>query len=86
MPSSHDFLEDKRNKNIKIFINGKFYHRSKAKISVFDSSVLLGDGVWDGLRYHNSKFLFLNDHISRLYKDAKKIGLKIHISKKELIR
>ena len=86
MPSSHDYLEDKRNKNIKIFINGKFYHRSKAKISVFDSSVLLGDGVWDGLRYHNNKFLFLNDHISRLYTDAKKIGLKIHISKKELIK
>tara|TARA_B100000029_G_scaffold483087_1_gene533952 strand:- start:20 stop:919 length:900 start_codon:yes stop_codon:yes gene_type:complete len=86
MPSSHDYLEDKRNKNIQIYINGKFYKRSEAKISVFDSSVLLGDGVWDGIRYHNNKFLFLNDHISRLYKDAKKIGLKIHIKKEGLIK
>jgi len=85
MPSSHTYIEDKRNKNIKIYINGKFFKRNEAKISVFDSSVLLGDGVWDGLRYHNNKFLFLNEHISRLYKDAKKISLKIHLSKKELI-
>ena len=82
MPSSHDYLKDKRNKNIKIYINGKFYIRKNAKISVFDSSVSLGDGVWDGLRYHNNKFLFLNEHIKRLYEDAKKIGLKIHITKK----
>ena len=85
MPSSHDYLVDKRNKNIKIFINGKFYHRSKAKISVFDSSVLLGDGVWDGLRYHNQKFLFLDQHLKRLYDDARKIDLKIHIDKKQII-
>ena len=73
MPSSHDFLKDKRNNNIKIYVNGKFYNRKNANISVFDSSVLLGDGVWDGLRYHNNKFLFLNDHIKRLYEDAKKL-------------
>tara|TARA_B100000579_G_C22821866_1_gene851073 strand:- start:323 stop:1219 length:897 start_codon:yes stop_codon:yes gene_type:complete len=84
MPSSHDFLKDKRNNNIKIYVNGKFYNRKNANISVFDSSVLLGDGVWDGLRYHNNKFLFLNDHIKRLYEDAKKINLKIHLSQKSL--
>ena len=43
----------------KIFINNKFYSRDNAKISVFDSGFLLGDGVWSGIRYHNSKFLFL---------------------------
>ncbi len=59
MVSSHDFLQDKRNKNIKIYVNGKFYHRDKAKISVFDSSSLLGHGIWDSLRYHNNKFIFL---------------------------
>ena len=59
MPSSHDYIKDKRNKNIKIFINDKFYTRDKAKISVFDSGFLLGDGVWSGIRYHNNKFLFL---------------------------
>ena len=84
MVSSHDFFKDKRNNNIKIYINGKFYKRNEAKISVFDSSVLLGDGVWDSLRYHNNKFIFLNEHLDRLYKDAKLIDLKIHLTRKKL--
>ena len=58
MVSSHDFVDDKRNKNIKIYINGKFYKRKDAKISVFDSSTMLGDGIWDSLRYHNDNFIF----------------------------
>tara|TARA_A100000164_G_scaffold284968_1_gene257891 strand:- start:549 stop:1442 length:894 start_codon:yes stop_codon:yes gene_type:complete len=84
MVSSHDFVKDQRNKNIKIYINGKFYNRKDAKISVFDSSTLLGDGIWDSLRYHNNKFIFLKEHLDRLYKDAKLIDLKIHLSRKRL--
>ena len=84
MVSSHDFVEDKRNKNIKIYINGKFYKRKDAKISVFDSSTLLGDGIWDSLRYHNNNFIFLKEHLDRLYKDAKLIDLKIHLTRKKI--
>ncbi len=84
MVSSHDFVDDKRNKNIKIYINGKFYRRKDAKISVFDSSTMLGDGIWDSLRYHNNNFIFLKEHLDRLYKDAKLIDLKIHLSRKKL--
>ncbi len=84
MVSSHDFVDDKRNKNIKIFINGKFYKRKDAKISVFDSSTMLGDGIWDSLRYHNNNFIFLKEHLDRLYKDAKLIDLKIHLTRKKL--
>ncbi len=84
MPSSHDFVKDKRNKKIKIFINNKFYSRENAKISVFDSSALLGDGIWSGIRYHNNKFLFLKDHLDRLFNDARKISLKIHLTKKQI--
>jgi len=84
MPSSHDYIKDKRNKNIKIFVNDKFYLRENAKISVFDSSILLGDGIWSGIRFHNNKFLFLKEHLDRLFDDAKKISLKIHLTKKEI--
>ena len=84
MVSSHDFVDDKRNKNIKIYINGKFYKRKDAKISVFDSSTMLGDGIWDSLRYHNNNFVFLKEHLDRLYKDAKLIDLKIHLTRKKL--
>tara|TARA_B100001250_G_C19760222_1_gene772067 strand:+ start:700 stop:1596 length:897 start_codon:yes stop_codon:yes gene_type:complete len=86
MPSSHEFIKDKRNNNIKIFINNKFYKRDNAKISVFDSGFLLGDGVWSGIRYHNNKFLFLKDHLNRLFDDAKKITLKIHLTKKDITK
>ena len=84
MVSSHDFVDDKRNKNIKIYINGKFYKRKDAKISVFDSSTMLGDGIWDSLRYHNDNFIFLKEHLDRLYKDAKLIDLKIHLTRRKL--
>ena len=84
MPSSHDYKKDKRNKDIKIFINGKFINRNKAKISVFDSGFLLGDGIWTGIRLHNGKLLFLKQHLKRLYDDAKAISLKIPINKNKL--
>ena len=63
MSSSHDYKQDKRNNNIKIYINGKFFLRKNAKISVFESSNLLGDGIWDSLRYHNNNFIFLKEHL-----------------------
>jgi len=86
MRSSHEHKKDKRNQKIKIYINGKFYSRDKAKISVFDSSVLLGDGCWDSIRLHNNKLLFLVDHLNRLYDDAKAISLKMPVNKKELTK
>ena len=81
MPSSHDYKKDKRNDKIKIYINGKFFERNKATISVFDSGFLLGDGVWTGIRLHNECLLFLKEHLNRLYDDAKAISLKIPLRK-----
>ena len=52
MPSTHDYLNDKRNENIQVYVNGEFYHRTKANISVMDSGFLLGDGVWEGIRLY----------------------------------
>ena len=82
MPSSHDFMKDKRNQKIKIYINGRYFIRNKAFVSVFDSGFLLGDGVWTGIRLHKNKLLFLKEHIQRLYDDAKIISLKIPLTKK----
>jgi len=84
MISTHAFIKDKRNIKIKIFINGKFYKRNQAKVSVFDSGFLLGDGVWTGIRLHKKKLLFIKDHMNRIFKDAKKINLSIHKSKNEI--
>ena len=84
MPSTHDYIDDKRNNNIQVYINGKFYHRSKANISVMDSGFLLGDGVWEGIRLYNNALIHLEDHLSRLYHGAKSISMDIPLSKKKI--
>ena len=85
MTSSHNFKKDNRNKNIKIFIDNKYYSRKNAKISVFDSGFLLGDGVWTSLRLHKNKLIFVKAHMKRLYDDAKSIDIKIPKTKNKLI-
>ena len=82
---THSYSEDIRNKNIVIFINGKFFNRNKAFISVFDSGFLLGDGVWEGIRLFQNKLLFLEEHIDRLYSGANKLSININLNKYELI-
>lgn len=74
---THDYLEDPRNLEILIYINGKYYPRQDASISVFDSGFLLGDGVWEGIRLHNGKFAFLDKHLERLFWGASQIDMDI---------
>ena len=75
---------DKRNEEIKIYINGEFFHRNQAKISVFDSGFLLGDGIWEGIRLVNNSWLFLDEHLDRLYEGCKAIDIQLDEDKKFL--
>ena len=75
---------DKRNKNIKIYINGSFFNREDAKISVFDSGFLLGDGIWEGIRLINNEWMFLDEHIDRLFEGCKAVDININLSKNEI--
>ena len=84
MPSTHDAVPDDRNRNILISLNGDLVERSEAKISVFDSGFLVGDGVWEGIRLHHERFAFLDRHLDRLYGGARTIGLDIGLSREEL--
>ncbi len=84
--SSHSYISNPKNKDIFININGELFHRSEAKISVFDSGFLLGDGVWEGIRLHQSKLVFIEDHLDRLYASAQGISLNITYSKKDIIK
>jgi branched-chain amino acid aminotransferase len=83
--SSHSYISNLKNEDIFININGELFHRNEAKISVFDSGFLLGDGVWEGIRLHRSKLVFIEDHINRLFASAKGISLNIPYSKQEII-
>ena len=82
MPANKDL--DKRNLNIKIYINGSFYDRDDAKISVFDSGFLLGDGIWEGIRLVNNSWVFLDEHLDRLFEGCNAIDIKINLSKDEI--
>ena len=85
MASTHDYDNDSRNDNIQIYISGQFYSRLEAKISVMDSGYLLGDGVWEGIRFHNGHLVHLDRHLDRLYEGANAIEMNIGISKDEMI-
>ena len=82
MPVNKD--TDKRNLDIKIYINGSFYDRDDAKISVFDSGFLLGDGIWEGIRLVNNTWVFLDEHLDRLFEGCKAIDININLSKDEI--
>lgn len=84
MASTHDFDKDKRNDEIEIYINGKFYKRTEASISVMDSGYLLGDGVWEGIRLYKKKLIHIDEHLNRLYEGANKISMDIGIKPKIL--
>ena len=75
--STHAAVADDRNADVQIYINGDFFHRTEAKISVFDSGFLVGDGIWEGIRLHHGEFAFLNRHLDRLFASAKAIHLDI---------
>jgi branched-chain amino acid aminotransferase len=68
-----------------IYIDGKFYPKSEAKISVYDHGLLYGDGVFEGIRAYNGIVFKLQEHIDRLYRSAHTIMLKIPLTKEEMI-
>jgi len=83
---THQALHDARNESVKIFINGEFFVRNEAKISVFDSGYLVGDGVWEAFRVHNGKLIFIDQHLDRLWQSAKVIGITLPFSREDLIK
>lgn len=83
---THNAVEDPRNDNVLIYINGDLLPRTEAKISVFDSGYLVGDGVWEACRLHKGVLVFLDLHLDRLWTAAKTVGMDLPFSKKELIQ
>ncbi|MBP7217202.1 MAG: aminotransferase class IV, partial [Candidatus Omnitrophica bacterium] len=69
---------------MKVYINGTFFKRDEAKISVFDHGLLYGDGVFEGIRSYDRLVFKLREHIDRLYESAHSIMLNIPLSKEEM--
>lgn len=83
--TTHQAEEDARNDQILIYLNGQIVPKDQARVSVYDSGFMLGDGVWEGLRLYTGKWAFLDDHIDRLFEAAKVIDLDIGMTRDAVI-
>ncbi|MEM9285982.1 MAG: aminotransferase class IV [Pseudomonadota bacterium] len=80
----HDYIEDPRNADVLISVNGEMKHRNEAVVSVFESGYLMGDGVWEGLRVKDGGVAFWPEHLKRLYAGAKTIDMDIGLTPDEM--
>ena len=81
---THNAVQDDRNENILIYVNGELFPRNEAKISVFDSGYLVGDGIWEALRLHDDVLVFLDEHLNRLWQAAATVGMDLKMTREEL--
>lgn len=73
--STHSTEDDPRNRDIGIWVNGKIVHREEAKVSVYDSGFMLGDGMWEGMRLHEGIWVFFDEHMDRLFNSCRAVSL-----------
>jgi branched-chain amino acid aminotransferase len=83
--SAQGYLDDPRNERVLVYVDGAFHPRHEAKVSVFDSGFVLGDGVWEGLRLKNGRIIQLDAHLDRLFEGARSIALDIGRTREELL-
>jgi branched-chain amino acid aminotransferase len=69
---------------LEIYVDGQFYPKDQAKVSVFDHGLLYGDGIFEGTRAYNGRVFEFDAHIDRLYDSAKAIALEIPMTKDEM--
>lgn len=62
---------------MKIYINGRFYPKEEAKVSVFDHGYLYGDGIYETLRAYGGKVFEIDAHIRRLFQSAEKMEMRL---------
>ena len=82
--TTHDAEEDIRNQDILIYVDGELVHRNEAKISVYDSGFMLGDGMWEGMRLYDGKWAFFDEHMDRLFESCKAVSLDIGMDRAQI--
>lgn len=70
--------------SLKVFINGKYYDKEDAKVSVFDHGYLYGDGVFEGIRAYNGRVFKLDEHLDRLYEGIRTLMLNVKYTREEM--
>lgn len=83
--TTHDSEEDARNQDILIYVNGEIVPRADAKVSVYDSGFMLGDGMWEGMRLYYGKWAFFDEHMDRLFNSCKAVSLDIGMDRQGVL-
>jgi len=84
--TTHDAEDDRRNSDIKIYVNGEIVHRDEAKVSVYDSGFMLGDGMWEGMRLYDGVWAFFEEHMDRLFDSCKAVSLDIGMTREDIAK
>jgi branched-chain amino acid aminotransferase len=82
--SAQAYVDDPRNDQVLVYLNGDFVPRHEARVSIFDAGFGLGDGVWEGLRLVNGRLISLQAHLTRLYEGARSIAIDIGLTREQL--
>ena len=83
--STHDAAQDDRNRDIRIYVNGEIVHRDEAKVSVYDSGFMLGDGMWEGMRLYDGTWAFFDEHMDRFFNSCKTVSLDPGMTKEQIL-
>ena len=82
--TTHDAEHDARNDDIQIYVNGEIVHKDEARVSVYDSGFMLGDGMWEGMRLYDGEWAFFDAHMDRLFNSCRAVDLDIGHSPEEI--
>ena len=82
--STHDAEADARNEDILIWVNGELVHKDEAKVSVYDSGFMLGDGMWEGMRLYDGEWAFFDEHMDRLFNSLKSVSIDLGMGPAEV--
>lgn len=82
--STHDAEADARNDDLLIYVNGDLVPKADAAVSVYDSGFMMGDGMWEGLRLHNGRWAFFEEHMDRLFSSLKSISIDLGMEPEDI--
>jgi len=81
-----DSREKAMEQELQIYIDGKYYPKSQAKVSVYDHGLLYGDGVFEGIRAYSGIVFKLKEHVARLYESAHTMLLEIPLTQEQMVQ
>ncbi len=84
--TTHSAEEDARNENLLIWVDGALVPKAEAKVSVYDSGFMLGDGMWEGMRLHDGEWAFFDEHMNRLFNSLTTVSLDPGIGPEDVRR